>query len=55
MKIKWTLERIDWHAKYCWSWLKLQKSVYYAGNQVVWNWGRFAFVFERKEWKEEIK
>jgi hypothetical protein len=47
----WKLDYIHWH-KFgdCWTWSKITKGVFYAGNQVVWRWGRIAFVFERRVW-----
>mgnify|MGYP007090092145 CR=1 FL=1 len=47
--MKWKFQKIHWHSKgLCWSWLKIRKNVYYSGNQVQFQWGRFAFVFERQ-------
>jgi hypothetical protein len=51
MKMKWKLERIDWHKHgLCWRWSRITKNVYYSGNQVQISWWRIAFVFERREW-----
>lgn len=49
--MKWKLERIDWHSEgLCWKWTRVTKHVYYSGNQVQIQWGRIAFVFERRVW-----
>ena len=51
MKMKWKMERIDWHKHgLCWRWSRITKRVFYSGNQVQISWGRIAFVFERREW-----
>lgn len=49
--MKWKIERIVWHSNgNCWNWLRVQKNVYYGGNQVQITWGRLALVLERREW-----
>jgi hypothetical protein len=51
--MKWKLARIDWHSmNQCWTWRRVQRFVYYSGNQVQITWGRLAFVFERRTWLE---
>ena len=49
--MKWKFDRINWYKDgLCWRWTRIDKHVYYSGNQVHWQWGRIGVVFERKQW-----
>ena len=54
--VSWKLDRVDWHRHgKCWSWWRLRAHSYYSGNQRVVNWGRFALVFERRDWTANVE
>jgi len=54
--MKWKLTRIDWHRpNTCWTWHRIQRFVYYSGNQVQITWGRLALVFECRHFAPPAK
>lgn len=49
--MKWKFDRISWHSSGdCWTWRKVIKMTFYAGNEIQLLWGRIAVVFVRREW-----
>lgn len=51
----WKFDRVDFYSrKAAMAWWKVQKFVFFSGNQVQFSWWRFSVVFVRRQWAVDV-